>query len=358
MTEFTPPESQLSEEQAQTILKSLLHKEGNWIDWGKACQQLQKAGYNPPVIFEATGFQGSQQNLVIVASQVYESLVKGGATEDILAYYQNPRSDVLYAFRILNQDQRIAAAKLAMQKNLDVDFANEVAKALKEFAFRSTEMSDDFPDYPGDAVAYRYWKQAKEKKDLTARSRLIGKALQFAVSASARKQIEHLLTDFAVASQREAPLLPVYRLEAEEDLPRLVPLAGKMPLTRTQVESLPKLEIQEPFRMTQVQTNTTIVPFPGWQVVLKADNPIAFLILSEQLPNTRTVGEEVLVLVDREAKAWDGKSYFLIERDNQLEIAWLPEQGDETILGQVTVIVRPKKIVDEGNITEPWQMDD
>ncbi|MEN9871684.1 MAG: hypothetical protein RLZZ171_2676, partial [Cyanobacteriota bacterium] len=66
----------MSEAEAQELMRSLLHKEGSWVEWGQGCQQLQKAGYSTQRIFEDTGFQNSQQNLVIVASQVFDNLVK------------------------------------------------------------------------------------------------------------------------------------------------------------------------------------------------------------------------------------------------------------------------------------------
>ncbi|MEO0926707.1 MAG: hypothetical protein AAFY63_12640, partial [Cyanobacteria bacterium J06643_13] len=67
-----PQDSQvkMSEAEAQELMRSLLHKEGSWVEWGKGCQRLQKAGYDSQRIFEDTGFQNSQQNLVIVAAQV------------------------------------------------------------------------------------------------------------------------------------------------------------------------------------------------------------------------------------------------------------------------------------------------
>ncbi len=109
---------QLGQEQAEELMRSLLHKEGTWVDWGNICQQLQKAGYNGQTLFEKTGFQASQQNLIIVAAQVYESLVSTGVSEDLLSYYLGPKSDVLYEIRILNQEQRAIVAQLSHEKNL------------------------------------------------------------------------------------------------------------------------------------------------------------------------------------------------------------------------------------------------
>jgi len=349
---------QLSEEEVKELLQSLLHKEGNWIDWGHNCQTLQKAGYGTQEIFEATGFQGSQQNQVIVAAQVYDSLEKAEVSDQVLSYCQQPHSDVLYEFRILNQEQRADAAKLAMDKRLDVDGAHEVARALKEFS-RFAKIPEGFTDYPGDAVAYMYWKQAREKKDIQDRSRLIARGLQFATSTTARKEVEKLLTDFTTVPTRKAPLLPLYRLEAEEEISRIVPLAGTMPISRQEVEAVPTINSNHIFGMVQLNQETAVVPLPGWQAILKANDPVAIFISSEQLQQSSIQNpEEVLIVVDRKSRDWNENSYFLIEQDNKLEVAWLEETASVTILGQVVLVLRPKRILDENYITEPWQMDD
>ena len=96
MTENTNINSQLSETEKEELITSLLKKQGCWVDWGKIAQKLQKGGMTPEKIFEATGLQRSHQNLVIVASQVYDSLVQQNAEQTLLNYYQGPRSDVLY----------------------------------------------------------------------------------------------------------------------------------------------------------------------------------------------------------------------------------------------------------------------
>ena len=349
---------QLTETEAEELMRSLLHKEGNWVDWGKSCQKLQKSGYTSQQIFEVTGFQGSQQNLVIVAAQVYDSLIKSDASENLLAYFTGPRSDVLYEFRILNQEQRLAAAELAMAKRIDVDGAHELARALKDY-YRLSQLPAGFTNHPGDAMAYQCWRAARAKKDLSDRSRLIAQGLKFAHSDSARQQIEQLLTDFTVIPQRQSPLIPLHRLEAEEELPRIVPVAGSFPLTSSQIAGVTQVEQIEPFRMINGSENSTFVPIPGWPVVLKAEDPIAILCQSDQLPKPIPgKPEEVIVVVDRQSKTWDVNSYFLVAQGEQLELQWFEQSPEVSIVGQVILVLRPKKILDENIITQPWQMDD
>ncbi|MEL7523211.1 MAG: hypothetical protein AAGJ80_16620, partial [Cyanobacteria bacterium J06553_1] len=79
-----------------TIQQQLRRKEGSWVEWGKACQTLQKTGMKPQDIFEATGFEPIQQNQLIVAAQVFESMVAGGVKDKTKAHYQTRGSDSLY----------------------------------------------------------------------------------------------------------------------------------------------------------------------------------------------------------------------------------------------------------------------
>ncbi len=346
-----------SEVEAQELMRSLLHKEGNWVDWGNICQKLQKAGYSSQIIFEQTGFQTSQQNLIIVAAQVYESLVKEGASEELLTYSRGPRSDVLYELRILNQQQRAAAAELAFTKKIDVDEAHELAQAYKEFS-RLSQLPNGFSAHPGDAMAYKYWKLARQKRDLADRSRLIAKGLKFAYSQEARSQIEKLLSDFTVVSRRSAPLIPVYRLEKEEDLGRIVPVIGSFPLTTKALENVPNLVIEEPWGNVKFSGDANLVMLPGWQAVLKAQQPVAIFCESERLPKLAGKSELVLVVVDLQSCQWDVNSYFLVKEEENLEIRWSEEETSASIFGQLILVLRPKKIIDEGNILEPWQMDD
>jgi hypothetical protein len=66
----------------------------------------------------------------------------------------------------------------------------------------------------------------------------------------------------------------------------------------------------------------------------------------------------VLLVIDRVLAEWDVNNYYLVERDNSVFLQWFDSSPDVTILGQLVLILRAKNILDEKNITEPWQMDD
>lgn len=354
------PESEtvLTPAEANELIRALLHKEGTWVDWGKMCQQLHQGGYDAETVFEQTGLQKVQQNLVIVASQVYESLVKEGVEEDILRYYQGPKSDVLYELRILNQSQRAIAAAEAQRKNLTADEAKELARAFQEFGYLS-QLPTGFTAHPGDALAYQCWKLARQKKDLTARTRLIAKGLKFAHSDSARTAIEQLLTDFIPQSTKKAPLLPLFRVEEEEYSSRLIPVAGTFPLTPTQITAVQAVTQVEPFGLVNYQGSGAIVPIPQWQAIFTAIDPVALFCRGGDVATTLPHADEtVMLVVDRGQRDWNDQSYFLVAQGEQITVQWFDILPDSTILGKVVVVLRPKKILDANNLREPWQMDD
>ncbi|MEM1310753.1 MAG: RuBisCO accumulation factor 1 [Cyanobacteria bacterium P01_H01_bin.153] len=341
------------------LITQLRRKEGTWVAWGKACQALQKSGMNPQTLFENTGFEPTQQNQVIIAAQVYDSLVAVDAPEAVQAHFAQRGSDVLYELRILTQRDRARAAELALHQGIDADAIKDVAKALKEYSYFKQPPSG-FTDTAGDGVAYSYWKLARQQSDLAARSRLIAQALRFASSDSARQQIEALLTDLTVFKTRSAPTLPTYRLETDSELPLVLPLAGQLPLTVADFQAVPVIVPAEPFGMVTSTGPAAWVPVPGWQVLLQAEDPVAILAKPRQLPHVQNPDnpETVLLVCDRAQRTWDADSYFLVEQNDAVAVEWLPEAPNRKILGQLLVVVRPKRILDENYTRELMQFEE
>jgi hypothetical protein len=264
----------------------------------------------------------------------------------------------LYELRILTQSERAAAAEFIVARNLDSEGAREVAKAVKDFSRRSTP-PEGFSNHPGDAVAYEYWKVARQQNHLQERSRLIARALMFAHSQEARQQIEKLLTEFAGGKQHQAPRLPFYRIEADEQQPCLLPVAGHLPLATAELKDVPTVNNIGSFQLVEVFQKQRLVAIPGWQVVLKAQDPVGILCNTAQLPNqSQEKREEVLVIIDRHSTEWDADSYFVVDQSGQVEIQWFPDAPDVTLLGRIILMLRPKKILDEPLSRDVWQIDD
>ncbi|MGB3535240.1 MAG: RuBisCO accumulation factor 1 [Microcoleaceae cyanobacterium] len=349
-----PPENAADLQELITLLR---RKEQNWVEWGKACAVLQKAGYTPQQIFEETGFEAVQQNQVIVGYQVYDSVMQGDISEATQSFFQRKGSDILYQFRILTQPQRVQAAEFAVERQLDADDAKDLTKALKEFS-RVSRLPEGFVNHAGDAIAYQCWRLARQNNDLQQRSRLIAKGLQYAHSATARQQLEQLLTDFTVFSERSAPRFPLYRLESEEELPRTLPVVGELPLTVAELKAVPLTEEIAPFRLVKFSGQGAWVAVPGWQVIVKAEDPVVIFSHSDQLPAPLPGKiEEILIVIDRAQRQWNVDSYFLVEQENQLKLQWFDTAPSQALLGQVILIMRPKKILDENHMHDLWQIE-
>lgn len=355
----TSSEEPLHDDAATQLLQSLRRKDGNWVSWGKACQQLQKAGFSPQKIFEETGFEPIQQNQIMVAAQVYGTLESGEAAPEVLSRFEKTGSDSLYELRVLTQPERVTTAALLVEKGLDSEAAREVVKAVKDFS-RLSRQPAEFPDLPHDAVAYFYWNLARQQGDLQTRSRLIAQALRFAKSDSARQQVERLLTDFSITKQRAAPRLPFYRLESATDQPRILPVAGKLPLTPADLEAVPMVSAEGVFQLVKFSGGQGAwTALPSWQVVLAATDPVTILADRSQLPSDESeVPEELLLLVDRADRQWSEDSYFLVEQNGQVLVDWFEQAPEQPLLGKVTLVLRPKRVLDEDFNKELWQVEE
>lgn len=343
----------------KTLIMQLRRKEGHWVQWGQACQTLQKSGMSPQQIFEETGFEPIHQNQLQVASQVYASITAAAPSKAVLAYFQERGSDILYELRVLSQRDRARAAQLALEQGLDADDSREIAKALKEFSYLK-ELPEGFTDSAGDAVAYTYWKLARQQSDLQARSRLIAQGLRFAQSKGARQHIEKLLTDFTVVKSRPAPALPAYRLETESELPCIVPVAGTLPLATADFTGVPVTVPEAPFSLVKFQGAGAWAPIPGWQVILQAEDPVAILAQVRQLPNVQNPEstEPVLLIIDRAQRNWDEDGYFITDKDGSIALQWFPTLPEDRLLGRLILVMRPKRILDENYTRELFQFEE
>jgi hypothetical protein len=355
MTESTDNQSPID---TAALLLMLRRKESNWVEWGKACQQLQKAGLNPQEIFEGTGFEPIQQNQIIVASQVFDSMMSVGIAPATETHYQRVGSDSLYELRVLSREDRAATADYLCNRNIDSEGSKEVAKAFKEFSYMR-QPPEGFTHHPGDAVAYQYWRYIKQQTDLTEKTRLIARGLMFAHSQGARSQIEKLLTELTAPPKRTAPALPIYRLEADEELPRTIAVAGSFPIASSILADVPKIETTGSFQIFNSNWAGGWVSFPGWGVLCKAEDPVAVIGDRENLPlKISNQAAETIVILDRHDTEWNEFSYFAIDRDGKLAIEWFDTPPTVPILAKLIVIIHPKRPIDPDNPKDLWELED
>jgi Rubisco Assembly chaperone C-terminal domain/Rubisco accumulation factor 1 alpha helical domain/Rubisco accumulation factor 1 helix turn helix domain len=354
----------------EELISSLRQKQGNWVTWAYGCQKLQAAGKSLQDIFEQTGFEPIIQNQITVAVQVYDSLVKAEANATVLEHFAQKGSDILYELRVLPQSDRLEMAEFALQKNLDLADAKETVKAVKEFAMLA-KPDPEFSRHPGDAIAYQSWKSALTQPDIQLRTKLISRGLQFAHSASARSRVEQLLTGWHSPKAAKAVKLPIYRLEAEEEIPRLVPVVGKLPVTATDIQAVPLVDEIPPFGMVAYEGACAWVALPGWQVVRDAEDSVVILAdtdsfqaaSGQSLPNSfPDRPEEILILLDRAQRDLDPASYMAIEESGQICFRVLESPTTDKIpvkiLGKVLLLLRQKRVLDEESMGDQWELDD
>jgi hypothetical protein len=344
---------------ADKLLLMLRRKEGTWVDWGHACAQLQKAGQNPQAIFEATGFEPIQQNQIIVAAQVFDTMTAVGVAPATQEHYNRVGSDSLYELRILTKEDRAAAADFLHSRNIDSTGSREVAKAFKEFAFVN-KLPEGFSHHPGDAVAYQYWRYAKQQTELAEKSRLIARGLMFAHSQSARNQIEKLLTELSPQTERAAPSIPIYRLESEEEVPCILPIAGTLPLDSSILTSQPPFVPVGRFGIAQGDAPGGWISLPGWQVLLLAEDPTCIMGKSNELAIAiQGEPEEIAIVIERAETEWNELDYFAVDRDGKVSIEWLPTDTQTKILGKLLMILRPKRSIETASkVDDIWKTEE
>ncbi len=355
MTESTDNQTPIDTE---ALLLMLRRKESNWVEWGKACQQLQKTGLNPQEIFEATGFEPIHQNQIIVGSQVFDSMISVGIAPATATHYQRQGSDSLYELRILSQADRAATADYLYNRNIDSEGSKEVARAFKEFSYLR-QPPEGFTHHPGDAVAYQYWRYVKQQADLAEKTRLIARGLMFAHSQGARAQIEKLLTDLTAPPKRTAPALPIYRLEADEELPRTIPVAGAFPIASRILADVPRIAATGSFQIFKHDWAGGWVTFPGWGVLCQAEDPVAIIGDLEHLPlKISNQPAETIIILDRHVTEWNEFNYFAIDRDGQLAIEWFDNPPTSPILAKLVLVIHPKRPIDPDTPKDLWELED
>ncbi|MCA1904215.1 MAG: hypothetical protein LDL47_05185 [Cyanobacteria bacterium KgW148] len=340
----------------------LRRKEGTWVEWGQWCQELQKSGLTPQVIFEQTGLEPVQQNQLIGAAQVFSTI--GDASAGALQFFMQKGSASLYELRILPQADRVKAAELIWQLQLNPEESRLLAKAMKEFALIDPP-PPHFTDHPGDAVAYQAFKACQSIPDLAQRTQLISRGLRYAHSESARKQIEQLLT--APVSPPPIPRLPLYRLDSDEQLPRIFPVAGKFPLSPTDWSQIPVVAPIEPFALVHYEGKQAWIALPGWKVVqdiedgiiVLADTDSLFTYSGQKIPSSfPDRGEEILLLIDRAQRQWDRDGYFLVAEADSLYLRQVPPEPKVKLWGRLMLVLRQPRVLEDTIGKDPWILEE
>ncbi len=375
LPKLNPPKVEHPEAESpetESLINSLRRKEGNWIAWARSCEKLHATGLSLQEIFEQTGFEPIHQNQITVAAKVYEALVEGRASVALLNHFTNQGSEILYELRVLPQSDRVDVAEFILQKNLDITVTKEAVKAIKEFGMLANPPAD-FSSHPGDAIAYQAYRSAQNQSDLQQRTKHILRGLQYVQSSTARSLIEQLLTSTPNQKITKPVKLPIYRLDEDDQMPRLIPVAGKLPLAASDFRAVPIIEELPPFGMVAYEGACAWVALPGWQVVRKAEDGIVVLAdthtflqaSGQQLPNSfPDRAEEIVILIDRsdrQVNQVNPDNYFAIEVEGELRLSILnenqPAKNPSKILGKLLLIMRQSRVIEESTeeAMEDWE---
>lgn len=192
---FRPPPSplppQFSSLDTAARLDILANRLGLWFEYAPLIPSLLQEGYTPSTIEEATGITSVDQNCLVVAAQVRDSLIQSGTDPEIISYFDGSGSQILYEIRLLSSTQRSAAAALMVQKKFDGNEAQELARAMKDFPRRKGDPGWERFDYtlPGDCLAFMYYRHSKEHRIPSEQQMALEKAMAVAVTEEAKAAV-------------------------------------------------------------------------------------------------------------------------------------------------------------------------
>nr|AGV54807.1 hypothetical protein [Phaseolus vulgaris] len=375
-----PPEplpSQYSTLDIAGRIDILANRLGLWYQYAPLITSLIREGFSPPTIEETTGITGVEQNRLIVATQVRDSLVQSNADPDLLYAFETSGAELLYEIRLLSTSQRVAAARFLVENNCDGKGGAELARAMKDFPSRRGDKGWESFDYtlPGDCLSFMYYRQGREHKNPSdQRSSALEQALRVAETEKARKVVLEELEgneEEDKVEDGERVRVPVVRLRigevAEASSVVVLPVCG----------AEEKEVLEAPFECRSEGEFGVVVAEKGWArwVVLPWWEPVVGLIkggVVVSFPDARVLPwkanrwykeEAVLVVADRskrEVGADDG--FYLVNGygdDGGLKVErglTLKEKGFTQSLGTVLLVVRPPKDENEDQLTdEDWE---
>ncbi|KAG0567191.1 hypothetical protein KC19_7G117500 [Ceratodon purpureus] len=128
------PNETTQEEKArvEAILEQIRGGIGTWQERAAGVSELQRLGFGLEEIYTQAYVPAPTQTSMVVAAQVYQSMVEAGCPPDLLSWFDESKVEILYSLRTLSAKQRRSAAEYVRDNDLDVVGALELAKAIKD----------------------------------------------------------------------------------------------------------------------------------------------------------------------------------------------------------------------------------
>ena len=123
----------------QEMISKLRSKAARWYTLAKYIPSLYKQQYDSSLVDDLTGIAPVIQNKWVVAGTIHDSLkLKSSAMDPqvLAAFDSSDGADLLYPFRYLDVEFRVSAAKYLVEKKLNPDECEILARAMKEWERR------------------------------------------------------------------------------------------------------------------------------------------------------------------------------------------------------------------------------
>ncbi|XP_073305601.1 rubisco accumulation factor 1.1, chloroplastic-like [Primulina huaijiensis] len=356
-------------------LDILSNRLGLWFEYAPLISSLYQEGFISTTLEEITGITSLEQNRLVVASQVRDSLVQS-CDSDTASFFDTPGNpEILYEIRILNTPQRASSAKFIIKNAFDGERAGELAKSMKDFPRRYAEKGWESFDgnLPGDCLGFVYFRQAQEHKStslLELSRAALEKAFEVSESERAKQRVsvdlegQDEVEGVDGAAVDEMVRVPVVRMSVGEVAESST--VAVLPVCKAEGKGI---EVEEaPWECGMVGYFGVVEAEKGWNrwVVLPGWEPVAVLKRGGVAVAFKRAGdalqwrgrrwdaeEELLVVADRGRweVALDDAFYLVVSGGNgsgeeglRVERGLkLKEIGVVESLGTVVLIVRPPR---------------
>ncbi|XVE89964.1 hypothetical protein DITRI_Ditri20bG0038700 [Diplodiscus trichospermus] len=380
---FRPPPSPLPAQfrslDPEARLEVLANRLGLWFEFAPLISSLYREGFSPSSIEEVTGITGGEQNRLIVAAQVRESLIQSKTDENVVSFFDTGGAELLYEIRLLSATQRAEAARFILENRLDPKGAQDLARAMKDFPRRKTDKGWKSFDYnlPGDCLSFMYYRQSREHRNPSEeRTAALRQAVEVAESESAKKEVlEELEGGEDEKAEKQDDLeygvrVPVVRMRfgevAEATTVVVLPVCKAEENDREILEAPLECRSGGDFGVVEAEKGwKRWVVLPRWEPILGLNGGVVVAFSDARvLPwkaNRWYKEEAILVVTDRSRKEVElDDGFYLVTVDGGgLKVdrgSALKEMGVKESLGTVVLVVRPpKEETDDQLSDEDWE---
>lgn len=263
----------------QQMLQRIQGEAGHWYDLAKLIPRLQGKGFDSSAIAEITGITSAIQNSWVVAGTVHKSLVQSGKlSQEVLEHFDGEGNELLYPLSSLSIEKRIAAALYIREKNLDPPACKILARAMKEWERRPEERVG-FADTPGDCLAFKLLRDARECRNKEEAAQKVAEGLKMAETDGARKRLEALIAEAESPAPVSRANLTILRLAADElgyrPLPQIAPLGEA---TASELAAAPRATqegVFGSFTLINSGEGQRWLALPQWKAMQFAVAPVA-----------------------------------------------------------------------------------